>query len=221
MGTMAEQRKTTLLMQKNLLIVFAKNKLFGKVKTRLSKTIGDAAAFEVYKTLFHITERESCAVQNADVEVHYSHHIDAESWVDCLKYIQVGENLGDRMKNAFLTGFKGGYENIIGIGADLAEIRHEIIENGFEALSNYDFVFGPAEDGGYYMVGMSKSEGLYIFENKPWSTTELLNITKQEIDNKRDTAQLFEILNDIDTIEDLEKSAIAPDFSEHIQKLNK
>ena len=119
-------------MQKNLLIVFAKNKLFGKVKTRLAKTIGDQAAFEVYETLFHITERESCAVNNADVEVHYSHHIDAEAWVDCLKYVQVGEILGDRMKNAFVAGFKAGYHNIIGIGADLPEIRHETIENGFD-----------------------------------------------------------------------------------------
>jgi rSAM/selenodomain-associated transferase 1 len=199
-------------MQKNLLIVFAKNKLFGKVKTRLAKTIGDDAAFEVYQTLFHITERESCAVQNADVEVHYSHHIDSEAWVDCRKYIQVGESLGDRMKSAFLAGFKAGYKNIIGIGADLPEIRHEIIENGFEALTKNDFVFGPAEDGGYYMVGMSKSMGLYIFENKPWSTSDLLEITKKEIAEKGDAIQLFEVLNDIDTVEDLEKSTIADDF---------
>jgi rSAM/selenodomain-associated transferase 1 len=205
-------------MQKNLLIVFAKNKLFGKVKTRLAKTIGDAAAFEVYETLFHITERESCAVKNADVEVHYSHHIDTEAWVDCLKYVQVGETLGDRMKNAFQAGFKAGYEYIIGIGADLPEIRHESIENGFKALSNTDFVFGPAEDGGYYMVGMAKANGLYIFEGKPWSTTQLLEITKAEIVEKGDTVQLFEVLNDIDTIEDLEKSAIGQQFNAFVSK---
>lgn len=205
-------------MQKNLLIVFTKNKLFGKVKTRLAKTIGDAAAFEVYETLFHITERESCAVRNADVEVHFSHHINSEAWADCLKYVQVGETLGDRMKHAFQAGFKAGYENIIGIGADLPEIRHESIENGFEALSDKDFVFGPAEDGGYYMVGMSKSEGLYIFENKPWSTGELLAVTKAEIAEKGDSIQLFEVLNDIDTIEDLEKSAIGDQYKSLVLK---
>ncbi|MFT5821397.1 MAG: rSAM/selenodomain-associated transferase 1 [Crocinitomix sp.] len=218
MGAVAQQRKSAVLMQKNLLIVFAKNKLFGKVKTRLAKTIGDQAAFEVYETLFHITERESCAVSNADVHVHYSHHIDEEAWVNCPKHVQIGESLGDRMKNAFEASQQLGYSNIIGIGADLPEIKHEIIEQGFDALNENDFVFGPAEDGGYYMVGMSKSAGKYIFENKPWSTTELLEVTKAEIAEKGDSVKFFQVLNDIDTIEDLEKSTISGEFLTLIQK---
>ncbi len=205
-------------MLKNLLIVFAKNKLFGKVKTRLAKTIGDDVAFEVYEALYHITERESCAVSNADIHVHYSHFIDEEAWLNCPKHVQVGETLGDRMKTAFETGYQLGYTNIIGIGADLPDIRHELIEKGFEALNDSDFVFGPAEDGGYYMVGMSKEEGKYIFENKPWSTTELLSITKAEISEKGDSIHLFETLNDIDTIEDLEKSTIGEQFKVQTSK---
>ena len=129
-------------MQKNLLIVFAKNKLFGKVKTRLAKTIGDQSAFEVYEALCHITERESCAVSNAAVQVYYSDYIDEEGWKDCSKFVQVGETLGDRMKNAFQAGFEAGYTRIIGIGADLPEIQHEIIEKGFRALGENDFIFG-------------------------------------------------------------------------------
>lgn len=205
-------------MQKNLLIVFAKNKLFGKVKTRLAKTIGEESAYEVYEALYHITEQESCAVSTADVEVHYSHFIDAETWVDCRKFVQVGESLGERMKHAFTEGFKQGYQTIIGIGADLPEIQHELIEEAFRKLESSDFTFGPAEDGGYYLVGMSNASGRYIFDDKPWSTKELLKITKAEIVSKKQSITFLETLNDIDTVEDLEKSAIGTQFETLISK---
>lgn len=199
-------------MEKNLLIVFAKNKLFGKVKTRLAKTIGDQAAFEVYNRLFEITETESSAVRNAVVEVHYSHHLDNDSWKNFNRFVQEGENLGDRMKNAFEKGFERGYENVIGIGADLPEITSGIIEDAFSKLLDNDFVFGPAEDGGYYLVGVKKSKGLYVFENKPWSTPSLLDITKKQIQEKKETFYTLKALNDIDTIDDLKASSIANEF---------
>lgn len=205
-------------MNKNLLIVFAKNKLYGKVKTRLAKTIGDQSAYEVYARLFEITETESCKVSNADVTVYYSHSIDADSWVGYQKFVQEGETLGDRLLNAFEAGFKKGYERIIGIGADLAEINAGTIENAFVELENNDFVIGPAEDGGYYLIGVGGEKGNYIFKDKPWSTESLLDITKNEIESKGDQLRLLHTLNDIDTIEDLEKSTIASEFEVLIAK---
>lgn len=203
-------------MDKNLLIVFAKNKLYGKVKTRLAKTIGEANAFKVYERLYHITEEQSVAVLNADIQVYYSHHIDSKAWKAFPKYIQKGETLGERMKNAFEGGFLAGYSNIIGIGADLPEIRSEIIENAFEQLTNYDFVFGPAEDGGYYLVGMNAPEGMHVFENKPWSTVELMELTEAEIQLKGKKLCKLDMLNDIDNIDDLERSCIGNEFSKEI-----
>ena len=205
-------------MEKNLLIVFAKNKLYGKVKTRLAKTIGEDAAFKVYERLYHITEKESISVSNADVQVHYSHHIDAEAWLNHPKHIQKGETLGQRMKNAFDGGFKQGYTHIIGIGADLPEITAEIIDKAFEQLRSNDFVFGPAEDGGYYLVGMSNPAGMHVFENKPWSTPELMKLTEAEIHSKGKELCKLDMLNDIDTIDDLERSCIGNEFTSEISR---
>jgi len=204
-------------MNKNLLIVFAKNKLYGKVKTRLAKTIGDEGAFKVYAHLYKITEKESCGVENAIVRVYYSHENDETSWLGKEHFVQEGETLGERMGNAFKKGFDDGFENIIGIGADLAEIKTDIIEDAFVRLENNDFVFGPAEDGGYYLVGISGEKGMYVFEDKPWSTPELFELTKKEILERKDTINTIQMLNDIDTIEDLKKSSIGTVFANLIQ----
>ena len=66
-----------------------------------------------------------------------------------------------------------------------------------------DVVFGPAEDGGYYLVGMTKLHNC-IFENKAWSTSNLLDDTLSELNLKKIEVSQIEILNDIDTFEDLQ-----------------
>lgn len=195
-------------MPDKLLLVFAKNKLFGLVKTRLAKSIGPEAAFKVYEQLFHLTEIESKRVSGADIQVYFSHEIDESAWGNVPKYIQEGKDLGTRMSNAFKAGFKAGYSQIIGIGADLPDLTAERIQNAFNELENHDFVFGPAEDGGYYLVGLNGDNGLYVFENKPWSTPELLKLTKEEIETNGHHFSLLEVLNDIDTLEDFEKSSL-------------
>ncbi|MFD1550704.1 glycosyltransferase [Putridiphycobacter roseus] len=198
-------------MQKNLLIVFAKNITKGKVKTRLAASIGNEGALEVYKALFNITERASTQVKNADLRIYFSHEILADTWPNADKYLQCEGNLGDKMKAAFSRGFADGYTNIIGIGADLADLTAGLIEDAFEKLQEKDFVFGPAEDGGYYLVGTSQPQ-LYIFENKPWSTEALLDITLKEIKANQHSVTTLKTLNDIDYLEDLQASVLAEEF---------
>ncbi len=195
-------------MPEKLLIVFAKNKLFGVVKTRLANSIGPDAAFKVYEKLFQITESETQKFSEVDKQIYFSHEIDESAWGEVPKYIQEGKDLGTRMSNAFKAGFKAGYSQIIGIGADLPDLTAELLENAFEEIENHDFVFGPAVDGGYYLVGLNGDKGLYVFENKPWSTAELLKLTKAEIETNGHSLSLLEELNDIDTLEDLEKSSL-------------
>ena len=102
-------------------------------------------------------------------------------------------------------------KKIILIGSDLPDVSAQIIEKGFEELTINEVVFGPAEDGGYYLVGMTKKH-YSIFENKPWSTSKLLEITLSELKDKEVNYSLLEPLNDIDTIEDLKKSTIYSEF---------
>ena len=188
-------------MSKNLLIVFVKNIILGKVKTRLAKTIGNDAAFSIYSELVAITEKATTKVKT-DKHIYFSDEVISSKWKNDKKLVQKGADIGIRMQNAFQHGFDKGYENIILIGSDLPNISKEIIETGFEKLQQNDVVFGPAEDGGYYLIGMSKMN-TSIFENKPWSQSDLLAVTLQELEAQNQSVELIETLNDIDTFEDL------------------
>lgn len=190
-------------MTKDLLIVFVKNIKLGKVKTRLAKTIGDENAFEIYKALVEITEK---ATQNlsVDIRIYFSDVIVNSKWQGFKKYVQVGGDLGERMKNAFKTGFEDGYQRIVLIGSDLPTISDKIITNAFKELEGNSVVFGPAEDGGYYLIGLTKLYGT-IFTNKPWSKENLLKITLAELQSNKIDVSLIETLNDIDTFEDLKQ----------------
>ncbi|WP_282041367.1 TIGR04282 family arsenosugar biosynthesis glycosyltransferase [Winogradskyella flava] len=204
-----------------LVIVFVKNIKLGTVKTRLAKTIGDYGAFEVYSELVKITENATTEL-NIDKRIYFSNAVVDTKWPNEFKAVQQGVDLGERMLNAFKDGFEAGYKRIVLIGSDLPEINSTHIENGIKALDKNNVVFGPAEDGGYYLIGLSKLEEP-IFINKPWSQPNLLKITLQELHNTNVSVTTLETLNDIDTYEDL----IASDFyksnlklQEKIQQLN-
>ncbi len=196
---------------RQLLIVFAKNIILGKVKTRLAKTQGDTFAFNVYKRLVDITERESLRVKGTDVHVYFSDVIIQGKWPNQQKFVQEGESLGDRMKHAFQQGFDMGYDRIIGVGADLPDLSAEVMQEGLAALEANDSVFGPSEDGGYYLIGMREMIP-QIFENKPWSTDGLLELTMTELHSLGHSCAQLRILNDVDTIEDLKASWLGKEF---------
>lgn len=188
-------------MNKTLLIVFVKNIILGKVKTRLAKTIGNQTAFEVYKALVDLTEKATQTLE-ADKRIYFSDVVIPNKWPNDYKAVQHGQDLGERMLNAFKKGFEDGYEHIILIGSDLPDISASIIEKGFEALNHNDCVFGPAEDGGYYLIGLNKMLEC-VFEDKPWSQSHLLEDTVKELRSKHITYSSLKTLNDIDTLEDL------------------
>lgn len=208
-------------MTESLVIVFVKNIKLGTVKTRLAKTIGDFGAFEVYSELVKITEKATDAIK-VDKRIYFSDAVVDTKWVNDYKTVQNGKDLGERMFNAFKEGFEAGYERIVLIGSDLPDINSNHITNGLKALETKEVVFGPAEDGGYYLVGMSQLEPS-IFKNKPWSQSNLLKETLQELQNNQISVGILETLNDIDNYEDL----IHSDFyksniklQEKIQQLN-
>ncbi len=204
-----------------LVIVFVKNIKLGTVKTRLAKTIGDYGAFEVYSELVKITEKATLEL-NVDTRIYFSNAVIDTKWPNTFKTVQNGADLGERMLNAFKDGFEAGYKSIVLIGSDLPDINSSHIEKGIDALKNNTIVFGPAEDGGYYLIGLSQLRES-VFVNKPWSQSNLLEITLKELEKQQTKVGILNTLNDIDTYEDL----IASDFyksnkklQEKIQQLN-
>ncbi|MCK0114610.1 TIGR04282 family arsenosugar biosynthesis glycosyltransferase [Gelidibacter sp. F63206] len=187
---------------KKALIIFTRNPELGKCKTRLAQTIGDENALEVYKFLLNHTASIAKEVK-ADHYVFYSENIIKDDLWDVgtfRKKLQKGDDLGQRMQNAFVELFEMGYEKVAIIGSDLLDLDAELVNNTFSQLEFNDVVIGPALDGGYYLLGM---KNLYpkVFQNKAWGTSSILNSTLQDLQNC--SVYLLKELNDIDTFEDM------------------
>jgi rSAM/selenodomain-associated transferase 1 len=135
--------------------------------------------------------------------LYYSNFIDAKdnfSENDFTKCLQTGDDLGKRMSNAFAEAFKT-HQKVVIIGSDCAELSSEIVSEAFAALETHDFVIGPAEDGGYYLLGMS---AFYpeVFDNIEWSTETVLPHTILNINNLGKNIAYVKTLSDLDNEED-------------------
>ncbi len=181
-----------------------RNPKLGKVKTRLAKSIGDKNALEIYKLLLNHTQKVTVNL-TCDKAVYYSIKIrNNDIWDENIyqKYKQKGEDLGIKMHNAFEDSFKKGYEKVIIIGSDLYDLQEHHINKAFKSLDNNDVVIGPAEDGGYYLLGMKQLHN-NVFKNKKWGTKTVKENTLEDL--KQNSIYILEELNDIDVYDDLGK----------------
>jgi len=191
-------------MSETLLIIFLKNPVLGKVKTRLAATIGADKALEVYQLLLERTQ-EITEQLPFDKVVYYSDAIMVDDiWHQNLykKEVQQGNDLGEKMQQAFAQGFAQGYKYICLIGSDCYELSDEVITDALEKLQTVDLVLGPCLDGGYYLIGL-KTLHPEFFQNKKWSTDSVLQDTLQDAKNKKITFALLPTLTDVDEEKDL------------------
>lgn len=191
-------------MNKELLIIFYRNPELGKVKTRLAASIGDEKALAIYLKLSAHT-RDVTENLTMDKALYYSDFTDREdnwSLTHFKKEIQTGRDLGERMRNAFASGFEQGYQKIVIIGTDCFELTPEIIKQSFERLDHHDTVIGPALDGGYYLLGMKKLIP-EVFRNKAWSTESVCTETMKDFERLNLGYSLSPPLRDVDEVKDL------------------
>jgi len=187
------------------LIVFQKNPVLGKVKTRLAATLGKEKALEIYHYLLKKTYFQINKIEETTIFVYYSDYLEEPaarlSSVKIRHQVQQGDDLGERMKNAFKEVFSEGFNKIAIIGTDCPDISTSIIREAFAKLASFPIVFGPAKDGGYYLLGMNRIENS-LFEEIPWSTSAVLKISAERLKEKNIPYQLLPMLSDIDNEED-------------------
>lgn len=187
---------------KDLLIIFTRNIELGKCKTRLARRIGPEKALEIYRFLVKHTAEISRELA-ADKWVFYSEYPEQEDLFEnhiYEKYKQEGADLGTRMDKAFSKGFEKGYSRIVIIGSDIYDLDGNDLKSAFNSLEDHDYVIGPAQDGGYYLLGM-KERNTQVFKNKPWGTE---NVLQQTMNDLRDgTFRLLDMRNDVDVYEDI------------------
>lgn len=205
----------TLANSKNLLIIFTRNPELGKGKRRLAATVGDEAALNIYKFLLDHTVKITSHLY-AEKLVYYSEEIwEKDIWDNSQfgKKLQLGDDLGARMANAFQCGFQNEFQKIIIIGSDMLDLTQEDLEQAFKALGTKDFVVGPAEDGGYYLLGMKKYMP-QLFKNKDWGTATVLKDTLADLEGEK--IALLDSRNDIDYYEDIKDNEAFEPFLKHI-----
>jgi len=190
-------------------IVFFKRLITGKVKTRLASQIGHRAALLIYKAMIRDLMRnlhpllgeifafEDSGEDKPDVEL--------VNLIGSAPLVQRGNDLGERMCEAFIRVFGTGVRRALLIGSDIPHITAQLIECFFFALDDYPLVLGPAEDGGYYLIGFREdtfSEDL--FKDVHWSTQMVLEQTLSKACRNGLNPYLGEKMRDIDMLEDLE-----------------
>ncbi len=194
-------------METNKLIIFVKNPILGKVKTRLAADVGNEFALETYKMLLQHT-LQVANQSNASVSIYYADFInDDDIWNGFDKQLQEQKDLGSRMSQAFQNEIKKGFKKTLIIGSDCLDISSDIINEAFNSLDKNDVVIGPAQDGGYYLLG-SKKLFPKIFQKKKWSTESVFIDTIEDINALNLNHYCLETLSDIDTKVDLDKYEI-------------
>lgn len=186
------------------LIIFVKKTEAGKVKTRLASEIGDKKALEVYLHLLQITKKVADESLLPYTVWYHDGVENADLWSPAPKAQQADGDLGVKMKLALAKTLKNTQKACL-IGSDCPQLTAPILHAAFEALEKVAIVLGPAQDGGYYLIGM-KEEIPEIFENIEWSTPEVFRSTLAIIHKLDLTYHLLPILTDIDTLTDLHQT---------------
>jgi len=163
------------------LALFARAPVLGAVKSRLAASIGEAAALQAHRTLVEdalarLADRGGWALElwvAGDPE-----HADVTRW--CSRYrvrarAQVGDDLGDRMRSTLADMLVRGTRAVLA-GCDCPTIDAGYVASAFAALDRSGLVLGPAEDGGYGLIGV-RGTVPDVFSGVRWGGADVLTAT--------------------------------------------
>lgn len=190
--------------EKDSLIIFLDNpeKI---VLDNLAKMKGLAEAKLIHQRLRRYTFVMTKAL-NAEKELYYSDFIPInDHWDRTIfhKHLQIGNDLGERIANAFATAFSQGQQKVVVIFSDFVELESYMIKEAFDVLENEDVVLGPAREGGYYLIGMKKFFPM-LFEGKDWKSTNILIDTLIDLKKVNARYYLLKTLCDFSSLQDFE-----------------
>jgi rSAM/selenodomain-associated transferase 1 len=171
----------------------------------LAADIGEEKALAVYRDLLEKTCRETKKLKGVRRLLYYSNFIDNDDdWSSDIfkKRLQSKGDLGGKMQTAFQESMD---EKTVIIGSDCYDLTTQHIESAFQKLDESDVVIGPANDGGYYLLGMSNYYPR-LFEDINWSTKRVLKQTLQQAKSLNLKVSFLEELVDLDTFSDLKES---------------
>jgi rSAM/selenodomain-associated transferase 2/rSAM/selenodomain-associated transferase 1 len=192
------------------LILFTRYPEPGKTKTRLISVLGSRGAAELQKQMTeHILMRTDRLVRNRQVDMEVSYEGGSrrlmEEWLgNHISYRSQGfGDLGNRMAQAFSHAFNKGKTRVVIVGSDCPGITETTVRTAFDLLDQFDLVLGPANDGGYYLIGLRQEESK-LFDDVPWGTVEVGARTLEKARQLGLRWITVEPLDDVDRAEDIE-----------------
>jgi rSAM/selenodomain-associated transferase 1 len=196
------------------LLVFARLPERGAVKTRLAQSIGDDAALAAYETMLRdLLASIGSSAPETEIEILWAPTKIADgerlsrAFGDFPTAMQTGHNLGDRLSMAFSERFFfHNTQKIVAIGVDDPRLPRDLIDHAFALLESCEWVIGPAEDGGYYLIGCRAGAfDPVIFENVAWGTSAVFAMTINKIAEWQSSVGVLPVRWDIDVAADWER----------------
>lgn len=193
-----------------IVLLFVKYPEPGHVKTRLAARVGSVRAAAIYRQLVAAV----CAQlpPGTDLAVMFDPMDQREELIEWLEPLcpatrYVPQSLGDlgmRLDAAFAAAFLHGYTKVAAIGSDCIDLAPAIFEEAWRALDTHDCAIGPTEDGGYYLLALSRPCP-ELFTKIAWSTDTVFEQTLTRA--YRRTVHTLPQLHDIDTEADWQRVA--------------
>lgn len=206
------------------LLLFVRYPQAGQTKTRLIPAIGAIAAANLQQEIAEYLLEQLKPASNSDnwqLQIYFTGCTLAKmrKWLgnDLLYRQQSSGDLGARLWNGFKLGFEEGCDRIVAIGADCPSISRSHIQQSFDALLTTELVLGPAQDGGYYLIGLNRQQvcasqkpteslalrGRSLFQSIDWSTSQVLQQTQSKAKQMNLSIAYLETLSDIDRPQDM------------------
>ncbi|MEQ8785291.1 MAG: TIGR04282 family arsenosugar biosynthesis glycosyltransferase [Pirellulaceae bacterium] len=192
----------------NELGLFAKYWHAGRVKTRLSRAVGEKPAADVYHAfvttlvdrLAHTADRRTIVFSPADRAAKFA-ALGQGAW----RITPQSEGgLGDRLGEFFRRSLEEGARRVVVIGSDSPTLPVEYIEQAFQLLQRHEVVLGPSTDGGYYLIG-ARERVPPVFDGVAWSTPTVWRETIERLDSAGIGHAELPAWYDVDQFDDLRR----------------
>lgn len=191
---------------RDLLLVFAKFPAPGEVKTRLAADIGSEAAAALYRSFIkHLMDKLVRSERSYDVTIAVAPASKVSAFraefpgADCYNAQVEGVDLGRKLSTAFEQSLEAGYKKVVIIGTDSPQLQQKSINQAFRFLETAEVVVGPADDGGYYLIGMREFHP-ELFEMIEWSSEKVWIQTRDRLRASRLRYRKLPVTYDVDDL---------------------
>ncbi len=198
----------TAIADRRCVILFVKYPEKGKVKSRLAQDLDEDFVLRLYQCMV-LDTIDMLKRLNVPFRICYYPLAALEEMKTWLgrAYVyapQAGDHLGERMERAFSRVFSEGVDQALLIGSDIPGLTAAMMDGAFRSFASHDAVIGPANDGGYYLIGFKKNT-FYpgIFHDMIWSTKTVFRMTIERLHSASLSVQILPECIDVDTKEDL------------------